>query len=53
MTEKMEDAVTFLDKLHEVYPDVTALLNRVQLLALDMEPADAFPPNDVRISLSA
>ena len=38
----MEDAVTFLESARSVYPNVTLLLNTVQLLALDMHPNEPF-----------
>ena len=34
----MEDAVTFLESARKVYSDVTLLLNKTQLLALDKDP---------------
>ena len=33
----MEDAVTFLETAKKLYSDVTLLLNKSQLLALDMD----------------
>ena len=38
----VQDAVSFLEDAHLVYPDVTHLLNKVQLLALDMDPREPF-----------
>ena len=38
----MEDAVTFLESAKKVYPDVTLLLNKIQLLALDKDPNQPF-----------
>ena len=38
----MEDAVTFLETAKAVYSDVTLLLNKTQLLALDNEPNEPF-----------
>ena len=40
--KEVQDAVTFLEDARRVYPDVTHLLNTVQLLALDMEPREPF-----------
>lgn len=40
--EELEDAVTFLESARSIYPDVTLLLNTVQLLALDMHPNEPF-----------
>ena len=40
--QNMDDAVTFLEAAREVYADVTSLLNKTQLLALDMDFKDAF-----------
>ena len=40
--EEMQDAVSFLEDARRVYPDVTHLLNNVQLLALDMDPREPF-----------
>ena len=37
MDEKLEDAVTFLERVKAVYPNVTSLLNTTQLLALDTD----------------
>jgi hypothetical protein len=38
----MEDAVTFLESAKKVYSDVTLLLNKIQLLALDKDPNEPF-----------
>ena len=38
----MEDAVTFLETAKKLYSDVTLLLNKSQLLALDMDPKQPF-----------
>ena len=38
MAEELEDAVTFLERAKEIYPNVTSLLNTNQLLALDTDP---------------
>ena len=38
----MEDAVTFLERAKAVYSDVTLLLNKTQLLALDKDPNEPF-----------
>ena len=40
--EEVQDAVSFLEDARRVYPDVTHLLNKVQLLALDMDPREPF-----------
>ena len=40
--EEVQDAVFFLEDARGVYPDVTHLLNNVQLLALDMDPREPF-----------
>ena len=39
---KMEDAVTFLETAKDVYADVTLLLSKTQLLALDKDPNEPF-----------
>ena len=38
----VQDAVTFLDEARRVYPNVTHLLNTVQLFALEMNPQEPF-----------
>jgi hypothetical protein len=38
----MEDAVTFLESAKKVYYDVTLLLNKIHLLALDQDPNEPF-----------
>lgn len=40
--KEVQDAVTFLEDARRVYPNVTHLLNTLQLLALDMEPREPF-----------
>ena len=39
---EVQDAVSFLEDARRVYPDVSHLLNKVQLLALDMDPREPF-----------
>ena len=48
----MEDAVTFLESAKKVYSDVTLILNKLQLLALDKDPNEPFSDQvwSVRIS---
>ena len=41
--EQVQDAVSFLEDARRVHPNVTHFLNRLQLLALDMEPHQPFP----------
>ena len=40
--ETAEDAVTFLENAQFVYPDVSHILTKTQLLALDMSPSEPF-----------
>lgn len=39
----MEDAVAFLERARESYPDVTSILNTNQLLCLEFAPNEPFP----------
>ena len=43
----MEDAVTFLENVSSQYPNVSALLSKTQLLALDMDPKEPFDDTNV------
>ena len=42
MAGELEDAVTFLERAKEIYPNVTSLLNTNQLLALDTDPTSPY-----------
>ena len=43
----MEDAVSFLERAREIYPDVTSILNTNQLLCLEFSPGEPFPSESV------
>ena len=47
MAEELQDAVSFLEGATAVYPQITSVLTRVQLLALDMSPTEAFAAQTV------
>lgn len=51
MGKELEDGITFLEDISSIYPDVTALLNTPQLLALDMDPNKPFASSSVNIIL--
>lgn len=40
--DEVQDTVSFLEDARLVYPNVTHLLNKLQLLALDMDPREPF-----------
>lgn len=40
--DQVQDTVSFLEDARRVYPNVTHLLNKLQLLALDMDPRESF-----------
>lgn len=45
----LEDAVTFLERAKKVCPDVSFLLNSVQLVALDFDPNQPFSESSVSV----
>ncbi len=47
-----EDALSFLERADKKCPDVTLLLNSVQLVALDFDPTQPFSESTVRLTIT-